>query len=366
MTYISQLIVLILALTGTFFKGARQDDAGHTLHFEKGPAKGFPKPSTAGFIIVFFLLLSSTISIYSTRQTEKDSQKKNDQAEENQRKLNQQIIELQAAQIETKNKTIEEAEKLLETVTGKLASTQRGILTDFATKHRANLDRFSSLLSFEHKNGKQTYDEIRKAMNPIKDLTIDFDVYLPGKERLQKVDDSHLRLLYPFKSMTFNIWITKKPEVVAEDAKNPKHWLETAAETELWMIAKLDFSKDYLFGTLGSTGTREMEIEAHAYDQFTNVPVEILDSSGEINSWLQLKDVSYLVELNYEFADDVTEQDQRRIQDAGIPIRTMSFKTPYSGKIIISEFQKPFLASLMYYSRPEDRKNAPIYYRNRK
>ncbi len=62
MTYLSHLILFVLALIATFFKGSRTDENGNTAYSDYG----FPLLTKAGKVILILLTLSFLTSLYTT------------------------------------------------------------------------------------------------------------------------------------------------------------------------------------------------------------------------------------------------------------------------------------------------------------
>lgn len=64
MEYISQAVLLAIALIGAFFKCVEEDAQGRTAFMKRG----LPRPTTAGAVVAALLIVSFLVSIFTTRR----------------------------------------------------------------------------------------------------------------------------------------------------------------------------------------------------------------------------------------------------------------------------------------------------------
>src|SRR6266852_5759172 len=161
--YAVQVIVLILALLGAFFKSVKEDDQGKRVHSKLG----LPIPTKPGLTVFVFLILSAGFSSYLIWQNKRDADDKN--------KVEKQVGERLKSQLTETQNALEKA-RLDNAVN--LASAQKRILDDMQLKQKSNLENFSSVLHLQREAERQAIDGFRKALNPLPtqnlELTLQF------------------------------------------------------------------------------------------------------------------------------------------------------------------------------------------------
>ena len=178
-TYISQLIVFVLALLGLFFKSTETDDEGKTVY----SSHGIPYLTSAGKIVVLLLALSFTASMYSTYVGARDA--------ENKEKANRDEL----ANLRTQNDELEkDVRRTLAPIKGILLSYDLSVSLD-----EPELKSYRSRL----KKGVDEY--VQKSTFPVEE-----ELAVPGNHPLFPQRGQETAFDY-LNSMTVTLNIFKKP-----------------------------------------------------------------------------------------------------------------------------------------------------------
>jgi hypothetical protein len=184
-SYLSQLVVFVLALVGTFFRCVRQDEQGHTQHNRFG----LPIPTTAGKIIVLFLTLSFLLSIATNWSNYADAKEKEAHEKESKRQLETDLQELihQNRSLSEELTGVRGDNADLQDALNEVASTNLKnfelVLSEQSSKHRENLNRFSYLLRRQEDFARATGEGINQVMNPLPtELVVSFTIQVKTKQ----------------------------------------------------------------------------------------------------------------------------------------------------------------------------------------
>jgi hypothetical protein len=181
MTYFTQIIGFLLAVIGVLFKSLKTDENGKTIHNKYG----VPLLTRTGRVVLSLLVLSFVASIYVTYNKAKSDDEGRKKAEEAQ-KESQSELENVEAQNKALADLVKELYKLSNTISDEQKDNFQSVLTKQEKSGEEIANRIGSSADLLNRRIGSSIDilqyakkEINRAANPIKDVLVSFQVYVP-------------------------------------------------------------------------------------------------------------------------------------------------------------------------------------------
>jgi hypothetical protein len=186
MGYLTQIIVYVLAVMGILFKSTKTDSDGRPIYWKHN----IPQFTHTGKVVLVLVTLSSVVAIVSTHSKSVKDEKDREEAEAKQRKT-----EIQLNNVEELNKALkeilsnverqgrfisEEQERQFKSVLTEQEQTGESIAKNIETSAGLLQHRLDNSIDLLH----QSTGEIDRAVNPLADVLISFEVTPPREHPL--------------------------------------------------------------------------------------------------------------------------------------------------------------------------------------